>query len=149
MALGEGFTSRLLVGLAEHIDAAGIAAWRPTGAYLASEIGIHMRDIPPDPDTVIVLAEYPIGTALQGMADHLTGVQIRLRGTADARVCDDLADALFDLLDSLTGARWGEIPIVDMWRQSYTALGHDPKRRWERSENYHIHAMRPTSNNTD
>lgn len=149
MATGDGFTSRLLVGLAEHLDAAGVGVWQPTGAYQANDVGIFIRAIPQLPDRFISLAEYPLGSNLRGMADHLTGVQARLRGTADPRVCDDLADAVYDALDSLTGARWGEIPIVQMWRQSYTPLGKDANGRWERSENYYVHAMRPTSNNTD
>lgn len=149
MATGDGFTSRLLVGLAEHLHAAGVGTWRATGAYQAAETGICIRAIPQNPERIITLAAYPLGTALQGMADHLTGVQIRLRGTADPRVCDDLADAVFDELDGLAGARWEEIPIVQMWRQSYTSLGQDGNQRWERSENYYVHAMRPTSNNTD
>ncbi|GAA1395149.1 minor capsid protein [Catellatospora coxensis] len=149
MATGDGFTSRLLVGLAQHLHAAGVATYRATGAYQTNEIGIFFRKIPQSPDRFVSLAEYPLGTTLQGMADHLTGVQIRLRGTTDPRVCDDLADAIFDELDGLTGARWGEIPIVQMWRQSYTPLGEDGNGRWERSENFYVHAMRPTSNNTD
>ena len=149
MATGDGFTSRLLVGLAEHLRDAGIGAWRSTGTYTSGETGILIRAIPQDPDRIITLAAYPIGTALQGMADHQLGIQLRLRGTTDPRVCEDLADTVFDELDSLAGVSWGGIPIVQVWRQSHASLGQDGNGRWEASHNYAVHAMRPTSNNTD
>lgn len=135
--------------MAEHLDTAGVGTWRESGAYQSGEIGIYDRAIPQTPDTIITLAVYPIGSNLPGLADHMTAVQVRLRGTADSRVCDDLADAIFTELDGLRRVTWGDIPIVEVWRQSYTPLGQDANKRWERSENYYLHAMRPTSNNTD
>jgi hypothetical protein len=149
MADGDGWTSRLLTGVAERLDAAGVGVWRDSGAYATNEIGIFIRKIPTDPDRFISLAAYPVGTDLKGMQDHLSGVQIRLRGTEDPRVCDDLADAVFDELDSLGRATLGTIAVVDMWRQSYTSLGQDAQRRWERSENYYVEAMRATTTRTD
>lgn len=149
MATGDGWTSKLLVGLAEYLAAGGVGAWRPTGAYLAGEIAIVIRAIPQQPDRLITLAPYPIGTDLRGMQDHQTAVQIRVRGTQDPRVCDDLADEVFDRLDSSGRRTLNSVSIVDMWRQSYTSLGKDSSDRWERSENYYIDAMRATAHRTD
>jgi hypothetical protein len=149
MALGDGFTSRLLAGMAQHLEDAGIGSWSPAGVYAASDTGITIRAIPDHPDRLITLASYPLGTNLPGMADHLTAVQIRLRAGPDPRECDDLADAIFDLLDGTSGLIWGGIPVKDVGRRSYTSMGQDGSRRWERSENYIVDAMRPTSNNTD
>ncbi|GIE29961.1 hypothetical protein Ait01nite_030060 [Actinoplanes italicus] len=150
MAIGDGFTSRLLGGLAEHLQDAGIGTWDPTGAaYSSNATAIVIRDIPAQPDRLITLAAYPLGTNLPGMADHRLGVQIRLRAGQDPRDCDDLADQIFDLLDGASGLTWGGIPVKDIVRSSYTSMGRDGSRRWERSENYHVDAMRPTSNNTD
>lgn len=150
MARGDGWTSRLLTGCAEHLAAAGVGMWRTTGIYQPAETGILIRSVPPTPDRIITLAAYPLGTTLQGMADHQTGIQIRIRGVPDdPRDCDDLADAIFDQLDGAYGLRWGGIPVVHIWRQSYTSLGQDSNRRWERSENYYLDTMRPTANNTD
>lgn len=149
MPPGDGWTSRLLTGLAEHLAAAGVGTWRATGAYTAGETGIVIRAIPQAPDRIITLAAYPIGSARQGLADHDAAVQIRVRGTADPRVCDDLADTVYELLDGARRLTLGGIPIVLVWRQSYTSLGQDTAGRWERSENYYLQAMRPTSNNTD
>ena len=145
-----GWTSDLLTGLAVHLAAAGVGTWRPTGAYTPGETGITIRGIPQTPDRLITLAPYPLdGGEHRGMADHDSALQIRVRGTQDPRVCEDLADAVFDLLDSCGRLTLGGIPVVDMWRQSYTSLGADGNGRWERSENYYLNAMRPTANKTD
>lgn len=149
MATGQGWTSRLLTGWAEDIAAAGLGVWRPTGVYQANETGIVIRAVPDSPDRLITLAAYPLGTDLQGMADHQLAVQVRIRAGTDPRDCDDLADAIHDRYDSATGLRWGDIPIVQLWRQSYTSLGDDTNGRWSRSENYYIEAMRPTAHRTD
>ena len=150
MATGDGFTSRLLVGGAEYLDASGVGDWNPAGIYTSNQTGILIRAIPPDPDRIVTLAAYPVGGNLPGMADHLTAIQFRLRGLpGNPRDCDDLADDIYDLLDGAQGLTWGGIPIVQMWRQSYTSLGDDANGRWQRSENYYLDTMRPTSNNSD
>lgn len=143
-----GWTSRLLTGLAEHLAAAGIATWRPDGKYQASEIGLVIRGIPQSPDRIITLAAYPVAS-IQGMADVTVGVQIRVRGTKDPRTAEDLADAIFDALDSAQGLRWRDVPVVQVYRQSYTSLGQDSAGRWELSSNYYVEAMRPTNHRTD
>ncbi|MFY1658577.1 minor capsid protein [Micromonospora sp. WMMD1274] len=147
MATGDGWTSRLLTGLAQHIHAAGVAVWRPTGGYQPTETGIVVRGIPSSPDRIITLAPYPV-TTTPGVADVTQGVQLRLRGTTDPRVVEDLGDALFDLLDSATGLVWSGIPVVHVYRQSYAALGADGNGRWESSHNYYVDAMRQTPNRT-
>lgn len=150
MADGDGWTSRLITGLAEYLAANGIGAWRPNGpAYNANETAIVDRDMPPQPDRVITLADYPVINGLTGMADHTTGVQIWVRGTTSRLVCRDIGDQVFDLLDSATRLTLGGIPIVQIYRQSYTSLGKDGNGRWEASHNYYVEAMRPTANRTD
>lgn len=146
---GDGWTSRLLTGLAEHLDAADIGTWKTSGTYAAGETGIVIRAVPDQPERLITLAAYPVGGDLVGMADHTVGVQVRVRAGVDPRDCDDLADEIFDALDGAAGLTWGGVPVVSVERTSYAPLGQDGSRRWERSENYLIMAMRPTSNNTD
>jgi hypothetical protein len=148
-----GWTSDLLTGLAEHLTAAGVGTWRPSGAYTAAETAIVIRGIPQTPDKLITLAPYPLdGGEHRGMADHDSALQVRVRGTTDPRVAEDLADAVFTALDSLGSngpVDLGGVKVVDMWRQSYTSLGTDTSGRWERSENFYLAAMRPTPNKTD
>ncbi|MCY1141381.1 minor capsid protein [Actinoplanes sp. Pm04-4] len=143
-----GFTTSLVEGAAQYVAAAGVGVWRPTGIYQPSEIGWYVRDVPPSPDRVITIASYPVSST-PGLADVIEGLQIRVRGTQDPRVAGDLGDAIFDVLDSAEGLNWGGIAVVQVYRQSYTALGKDERGRWEISHNYYVEAMRPTSNRTD
>ncbi|BCJ64150.1 minor capsid protein [Polymorphospora rubra] len=144
-----GWTTDLLEGCAEHLAAASVGLWLPNGVYGPDDIGIVIRDVPQTPNRLITLANYPVGTDLPGMADHISAIQIRIRAGRDPRECDDLADDVFDALDSAMGLRWRGIPIKQIWRQSYTSLGKDGNGRWERSENYYIDSMRPTAHRTD
>lgn len=146
---GEGWTSLLIVGIAERLHTAGVGIWRETGAYGAGETAIVIRGIPDAPDRIITIADYPVPTDLRGMQDHTIGLQFRLRGTNDPRVCSDLGDAIFAELDSLGRATLNGIAVVDAWRQSYTSLGQDANRRWEASHNYYFAAMRATTTRTD
>lgn len=149
MATGDGWTSRLLVGLAEYLDAADVGVWRATGVYTSSETAIVLRSVPQSPDRLITLATYPVGSTTPGLADHQLGMQIRIRAGTDPRDCDDLADEVYELLHGARRLTLGGVAVVQMWRQSYTSLGDDTNGRWQRSENYYLDAMRPTSNNTD
>jgi hypothetical protein len=150
MATGDGWTSKLLTGLAEHLAANGVGVWHPDGsAYAAGETGILIRSIPPTPDRIVTLAAYPVAAGYVGLSDITVGIQVRLRGGTDPRDCDDLADDIFDLLDSTSHLTLGGIAVVQLYRQSYASLGQDGNRRWEASHNYYADAMRPTSNRTD
>lgn len=150
MAPGDGFTSQLLTGLAALLDAGDAGTWRASGAYTSSETAIVIRAVPQQPDRLITLAAYPLGSDLPGMADHTVGVQVRCRGLPDdPRSVQDIDDAVFDLLDSLGRATVGTVQVVDMVRRSYTSLGQDGNRRWETSSNYTVEAMRPTAHRTD
>jgi hypothetical protein len=145
VATGDGWTSRLLTGLAELLAANSIGIWRTSGVYAAGETGILIRSIPSTPDRIITLAAYPIDAGYVGLADTTVGIQHRLRGGRDPRDCDDLADAIFDLLDSAEHYSLGGIHVVQSVRRSYASLGADGNGRWERSENYYFDAMRPTA----
>lgn len=149
MALGDGWTSQLLAGLAVRLDALGIGDWDPTGAYAADQTGITILAIPPTPDRLITISAYPVDDSPRGSQDTTVGVQFRLRGTTDPRSCNDIGDAIFDQLDSCGRQTWGDIPIVDAGRQSYAPLGYDGNKRWLVSHNYYVYAMRRTAHRTN
>ncbi len=153
MADGDSWNVAFLRGLAEHLAANGIGTWRPDGPYTAGETGIAIRSIPPAPDRIITLASYPVSTGPTNLADFTVGVQFRIRGTGNPDTSEDIASALFELLDSSGRQTWGtapnEVVIVDAWQQSYGALGNDAQGRWEASVNYYIQAMRPTIHRND
>jgi hypothetical protein len=144
-----GWTANLLTGLAEHLAANAVGVWRPDGpAYTSTETGILIRAVPQSPDRLVTLAPYVVASPT-GLADFTQGVQIRCRGTTDPRVCEDLADTVFDLLDSASGLTLGGVSVVQMYRQSSTSLGQDGNSRWESSSNFYVEAMRPTLTRTD
>ncbi|MGI5178672.1 minor capsid protein [Dactylosporangium sp. CA-152071] len=143
------WTTNLITGTAELLAAAGVGEWRPNGpSYTANEVGILMRDVPPQPDRVITLAPSIVASPI-GLADFIQGVQIRCRGTTDPRVCEDLSDQVFDLLDSASRLTLGGVSVVQVYRQSHTPLGKDGNGRWESSSNYYFEAMRPTVNRSE
>jgi hypothetical protein len=144
-----GFTTTFVEGLAVNLGAAGIGVWRPDGpAYTADETAIVVREIPTQPDRLITLSAYRVGDDYPGLADYVQAVQLRIRGTTDPRVCDDLGDAVFDLLDSREQWACGGIPVVYSQRRSDTSLGWDSSHRWESSHNYYFDVMRPTAHRT-
>jgi hypothetical protein len=150
MALGDGWTSQLLTGIAELLHTGGAGTYQASGAYADGDTAIVIRAVPQAPDRLITLAAYPLGDDLPGMADHLIGVQIRCRGLPDdPRSVQDIDDEIFDLLDSYGRGTVGTVSVVDITRRSYTSLGQDTNRRWETSSNYYVEAMRPTTNRTD
>lgn len=144
-----GWTENLITGLAQYLAAAGVGVWQPNGVYTAGQTAIVYRAVPQTPDRLITLAPYPIADAYQGLADTTVGVQARIRGTTDPRVCDGIADALYELLDSATNLRLGGVAVVQIYRQSAVPLGQDGNGRWEASHNYYVDAMRPTANNAN
>lgn len=146
-----GWTSDLLAGLAQYLDDKNVAVWRPNpgDVYQPAETGIVIRAIPDKPDRLITLATYVVDDR-PGMQEQTVGLQIRVRGLPRAPGdCDDLADAVFEQLDSIGHATWGGVEIVDCYRQSHASLGADGMHRWARSENYYVDAMRATAYNTD
>lgn len=151
MATGDSWDSRLIDGLAQHIEDAGLGVWRPDGTvYTANEVAIVDRAVPDSPDRLIVLTTYGGADAPDGLQDTDQPVQIRMRGTSDPRVVADLASDLYDLLHASGRQTWGTgdaaIEVVDVQRVSYTSLGQDQQYRWEISHNYLVKAMRPTTN---
>lgn len=148
MATGDGWTSQLVTALAQYLHDQAVGVWRPTGTYTAGEIAICDRIIPPSPDRLITLSAYPILTP-PDLQDVTTGIQCRLRGTTDPQVCQDIGDAIFELLDGAKHLVLGDIRTVQIYRQSAGSLGQDGSERWEASHNFYVEAMRRTAHRTE
>lgn len=149
-----GWAMNLTTGMAEYLAAGGAGVWNPAGIYTPDQIGILLRAIPATPDQVITLSPYPV-IAEPGLADVIHGVQLRVRGTRDPRVCDDIGDACYELLHGLSHLSfggpvvWGGVQVVQVTLQSQLPLGQDDNGRWETSHNYYVQAMRPNIHNPD
>ena len=149
-----GWTNRLLVGLAELLDASGVARWQDAGAYvLDGAPPIFLRALGDQPDTAIALAAYgdPDGEDAS-LSDVVQAVQIRTRAAAPDEV-DDLADAIWDELHGAEMLRLGtgaaQVATTLIRRRSTGALGIDAAGRYERVDNYYVQASRPTINRPD
>ncbi|GII98389.1 hypothetical protein CLV28_0712 [Sediminihabitans luteus] len=144
------WTSDLEAGLAEHLAAAGLGVWRPTGpAYTTAEVGIVTGRVPTAPDRVIVINAYNVTS---GLLSHVTlGLQIKVRGpkSADPRPAQDLTDAIYDRLHGARDLTLAGIPVALLWRQSWAWLGPDANGRDETTSNYYAETAHPSAHVTD
>lgn len=145
-----GFTTDLLVGLAEYLAAGGIGAtWNASGAYAAGDTGIVLGNVPQTPDRIITLTGYGVSDS-PSLSDSVIGVQVRTRwGGQDPRPSDDLADSIFMLLHGKTQLVLATgVTIVQCQRQSFGTLGQDENARWEQVQNFYVTVHRPSTNRT-
>lgn len=136
-------------GLAAWLAGADIIAWAPvTGAYDGTTewptyIGPRM---PLTPDEVVVITPT---TADYVRGDVMQGIQVRLRGAADAR--DDAVRARAQsILDMClpngfprTAVLLGDTRVGGIFPGPNTNLGDDAQRRPEVVQNYRIRFRRP------
>jgi hypothetical protein len=138
------WTSDLLTTLAVRLHAQGVAVWKPAGGYTASDIAITFGRLPSTPDRAIALAAYGVDQFADDPVntDSTQGVQLRLRGTTDPRVVDDIADRAFDALQGWQNPAAG---ILLCTRRINAPMGVDGNSRWERADSYHLLMHRPTT----
>lgn len=140
-----GFTSDLLTGIAQRLDADDVAVWKPTGAYTDQEIGIVLGVPTQSPPSLIALAAYN-NIDDPALSDSTVMLQVRTRGpNPDPVLADDLADAVFNTLHGLHGAIVNGVRIVYGKRTSTYPLGIDGSGRQERTDNYDLTVHRPSS----
>lgn len=143
-----GWTADLLVGIAEHLAANAGATWKPSGAYVTSDVRpIIITAVPASPDVVIVLTPYGV-TDDPALNDTVQGVQVRTRGTKDPRVVTALDDDVFDALHGLSGVVLNGVHVIQMYRQSAAPLGVDGNGRHEATANYYVQTARPSTHRT-
>jgi hypothetical protein len=142
------WTATLAHGLAEHLAAAGIGTYRPTGIYRDDETGIVIGAVPASPARLVVLTLYPLSDDVD-QADSVLGLQVRLRSaTADPREVLDLVDALFDVLHGATHLHLGDVEVHLVRRTASVPMGQDQSRRYEHADTYQLTAHRPTRHRT-
>jgi hypothetical protein len=144
-----GWTSALLTGLAELLDASGAGIWRqdPADPYGPDDVAIVLGAMPATPVRCILLSAYPVSDHMSE-ADVTVGVQVRTRAGPDVRDVLDLDDAVWELLHGATDLQLGVVDVVQVSRRSSTSLGQARDAtgvRWERVSNYYADAMRPTA----
>lgn len=134
----------ITTGVAQMMDAAGIAVWRPDSPYLDSEVAITIGDLPSGPTQAVALTVYGSDEDPH-YADSVVMLQALFRGTSDIRSVDGMAAGLSDLLNGRAGFTLGGVPIIEAHRQSWSRMGQDGNSRWRRSDNYYLQAHTPSA----
>lgn len=140
----------LLKGLAQELEDAGAATYRPTGTYQPGETAIVFGGVSDKPDRMIALAIYgpsddhpeiPLGTRR---------VQLLSRGLPGNYLdAVDLDNACFNALHGLEHRQYGTAHANQVLRISGGPLGPDAAKRWEMTSNYQVNldtaptALRP------
>jgi len=138
------WTADLAHGLAEHLAAAGVAVYRPTGVYRDDETGIVIAVVPAAPPRVVVLSCYALADDVD-QADSLIGLQIRVRsGTPDPRDALDLIDEVFEELHGATHLTLAGVVVHLAERTASTPMGRDQNGRYEHADTYQLAVYRPT-----
>ncbi|MFI6182532.1 minor capsid protein [Nonomuraea sp. NPDC051191] len=142
-----GFSRKLLTGLAQLLAAGGVGDWDPDGVYTSAQTALTIGGLPPSPDGAIALAMYGTGTSLDDPvnADTVVQVQARMRGGADPRLVDDLADGVYDQVHGLADTRLVTgVFVLLAQRRIVAPLGRDDSGRWERADSYELTVHWPT-----
>ena len=142
------WSERLLWGLAEHLDAAGVGTWATDRGYRPDEVGIALLDLPNDPERVIVLDTYDLDRDAFDLGEtHVDGggINARTRSGPAGLAASPLDGAVYELPDGAEHRERRGVHVLTIHRQSSTSLGRDDSGRRERSSNYYALAQRPTA----
>lgn len=140
-----GFTTNLLTGAGEYLDAENVGRWLPP--YRADDTVISI-DTFGTADKAIALAAYPLQNGLD--TDALVGLQLWVRGAPKNRAsAKDIADRAIDALHGLERVTWGGIPIVLIEHQSQANHGLDANGREEISLNLYLTLTRTGTHRRD
>lgn len=140
-----GYTSDLLLGLAQYVSDAGVGIYRPASPYLATDTGIFLKGLPDTPNRAISITTYAT-TDMVKIAQTGVRVQFWLRGIPNNTLdVDDLGDALFELLQGMEHHDFGTAHVIQAYRVSSGQLGIDTGNRSQRSDNYQFDLNVPTT----
>lgn len=144
------FTSDLLEGLAEYLEAQGVGTYHedPDDVYAADSTAIVIRTVPQAPDRTISLDSYSVSDDPDA-PDSTVGVQILTRAGEDPRDVEDLDDVLFDVLHGAKYLRLRGIVVVQSYRRSSASLGQDGSARYQSTNNYYLDVKRPSRHRSD
>ncbi|MFF9261997.1 minor capsid protein [Streptomyces longwoodensis] len=138
------FLVDLVDGLARALDDAGVATYRPTGVYTATETAITDTVMPDSPDRAVVITAYDTGDD-PALTDCTVFVQVRTRAGRDPRHVAALDEDVFTVLHGLRDQTYGTAALRFMKRDNTAPMGRDSGGRFERTSNYTARAQRPPS----
>lgn len=135
-----------LEGVAQHLAAAGVGVWRPSGSYPPGEAGIVVAARPQEPGDVISLSAYGVDDD-PSLSDSVLGLQVwcRRAGAHPGPVAET-ADAVFDVLHGTTHlALVGGVHVVQCLRRSQVSGGQDGNGRWSDIQNFYATVHYPST----
>ncbi|GGK90221.1 hypothetical protein Ppa06_58250 [Planomonospora parontospora subsp. parontospora] len=141
------WTRDLLTGLAELLAARGVGDWNPSGIYTDAQTAITISGLPSKPDLAISLTYYGLGNDGEDVtqADASAQVQVRIRGKADPRLVDDLADEVFEVLHGLSSTELpGGVWVLLCQRTIVAPPDRDQNGRRVRADSYDLLCHRPS-----
>jgi hypothetical protein len=131
-----GYTSDLLLGLAQLVSDASVGIYRATGGYVATDTGIFIKGLPDFPDRAISITTYATSDMVK-IAQTTVRVQFWLRGVPNNTLdVDDIGDAIFALVQGMENRDFGTAHVIQAYRTSSGQLGADTANRSQRSDNY-------------
>lgn len=128
-----GYTTELLVGLAELLNTAGAGVYRD-GAYADDERGIVFSHLPASPVQAIGITRY---MDLPGiLAINQVMVQVRSRVSTNPFEGETLVDLIRDTLHRKTHVQLGSLRFNLIEQKSFAPLGPDKNGRFEYTQNF-------------
>lgn len=129
---------RLLIGLAELLDAAGVGEWSPDGVTAEGGTGIYLIRVPESPERIISLRTYDSIDDAQ-LTEMTQLVQVRVRGGKNPLEALRISGEVYAVLHGLNGVHVcaaEPLHVVLLSRESEADIGPDSLGRYERTENY-------------
>lgn len=127
----------LVTDLAQHIANAGLGQWNPDGIYRTyAPPAIYLGILPDEAGNAMALNVYHDDRSVDD-ASPMIRVQIRVRGTRDPRITNQIADDIFKLLHDKTSYQLDNATHVLLSRRHLRAPEDtDANGRWHRADSY-------------
>lgn len=134
---------RIIDSLARHLAATGLVRYDPDGDYGPGTLpAVFVGEMPATPDAAVLLNVYNDSRDRDpDRANPDVWVQVRCRTPGrDPRVTDDLADAIFDVLDDKTRyVMPGGVNVARSIREVTADSEPDGNGRYSRPDSYKFH----------
>lgn len=135
----------LLVGIATALDAAGAATYNPSGVYAATDTAIVFGPLQSTPYRQVALTVYGSFDSINENRSEFR-VQAYCRGVSGNSLdVGELAQGVFDVLQSLTAQQWGDAYLIQCYRISFVPQGIDTNLCSERADNYAVDVNTPAT----
>lgn len=126
----------LVQQIAGLLDTAGVAVYKPSSPYAASDTAVMFGEIPTEPDRCVAVNVYDSSDDPRYPRSDVR-VQFYMRGVPNNPLdVVDLAAGVFDTFQSLQDATLGTLHLIDCKRLVVSDQGVDANLRSERADSY-------------